>query len=153
MLVVPGLLGSALLRLTDHADTLLLASLLQAGASLLLCLLLIPSLGALGAGIGIAVAELLTVGGLALRRTCRLFGLPTGVLVPAFAAGLAAFVLSGMVAAGVFLLLRPVGLAELILAGMVWALPSLPAAIPILLPPARRRWLFDLLLRSVRQRG
>ncbi len=152
LLVVPGLLGSALLRLTDHADTLLLASLLQAGISLLLCLFLIPPLGALGAGLGVGVAELLAVGGLALWQACRLFHLRVGLLVPAFAAGLAAFLLGGCVGAMVFHLLRPGTLLELAMAGLVWAVFSLPAALPILLPPARRRLLLETLFGLVRRR-
>lgn len=153
LLVVPGLLGSTLLRLTDHARTLLLASLLQAGLSLFFCLLLIPPLGALGAGLGVGLAELLAVGGVALWQACRLFGLGASLLVPAFAAGLGGLLLGGAVAVPVFHLLVPETLPGLIAAGLVWAIPCLPAVVPLLLPPARRRLLLDILSRSVRRRG
>jgi O-antigen/teichoic acid export membrane protein len=153
LLVVPGLMGSALLRLTDHAHTLLLAALLQAGLSLLFCLLLIPPLGALGAGLGVGAAELLAVGGVALWQACRLFSLRTRLLVPAFAAGLGGILLGGAVAVPVFHLLRPDTLPELVLAGLAWAVPCVPAALPLLLPPARRRLLLDMLSRLVRRRG
>lgn len=153
LLVVPGLLGSTLLRLTDHAQTLLLASLLQAGLSLFLCLLLIPPLGALGAGLAVGAAELLAVGLVAPWQVCRRFGLGAGLLVPAFAAGAAGLLLGGTVAALIFHLLRPDTLAGLIGAGLAWAVPCLPAAVPLLLPPARWRPLRDRLFGSVRRPG
>jgi O-antigen/teichoic acid export membrane protein len=152
LLVVPGLLGSTLLRLTDHADTLLRASFVQVGLCLILCPVLIPGLGALGAGLAVMVAELMSVGWLVLMRACRLFGLRVGLLVPAFAAGLGGLILGGVIAAGSFLLYRPDSLPALALAGSAWALLTFVPAVPILLPPVRRRLLLEMVRRSMRRR-
>lgn len=151
-LSAPGLLGSALLRLTDHADTLLLASILQTGLSLLLCLVLIPTSGALGAGIAVGIAELVCVGGLGLWRARGLFKIGVMELWPSLAAGAAAFLLAGTLAIGTFQLLHPDDLPSLVLAGLVWTLPTLPALLAILLPQPRRRQFLDGLRRSMRIR-
>lgn len=148
LLVVPGLLGSSLLRLTDHAQSLLFPALLQTGLCLLLCLALIPPLGALGAGVAVAVAEWLGIGCLALARASRLFGLRLALLIPAVLAGLCAFPVAAAVAVAAFLLSRPDGLPELIQALTVWTLLILIPAMLIMLPPARWRGLLKMVLRS-----
>ncbi|WP_434625567.1 lipopolysaccharide biosynthesis protein [Azospirillum sp. B2RO_4] len=134
LLVVPGLLSSALLRLTDHADALVLASLLQAVLSVVLCLILIPWTGALGAGIAVAIAELAAVGGLALRRTCRIFHLHRAHLLPAILAGIGGAALAGGAAAGLFALTAPQTLVQLVVTGGIWTLLVGPPAVPLLLP-------------------
>ena len=130
-----GPLGrSALLRLTDHADALVLASLLQAVLSVVLCLILIPWTGALGAGIAVAIAELAAVGGLALRRTCRIFHLHRAHLLPAILAGIGGAALAGGAAAGLFALTAPQTLVQLVVTGGIWTLLVGPPAVPLLLP-------------------
>lgn len=154
LLVVPGLLSSALLRLTDHADALVLASLLQAVLSIVLCLILIPwtgalGTGALGAGIAVAIAELTAVGGLALRRTCRIFDLRRAHLLPAILAGIGGAALAGGAAAGLFALTVPQTLVQLVVTGGIWTLLVGPPAVLLLLPRRLRAGLWARLWRGV----
>lgn len=145
VLVTPGFLSCTLMRLAGYANTLALLSAGSALLSILFCLALVPTGGALGAGIAMMVTEVAAVGIFAFLRARRLFQLPFSVLLTPCLVGLAGVLLGAGVAMLLFSVIASDSLLGLMLIGTSWASLILPAAVPLLLPTTQRRWLLTFL--------
>jgi len=129
-----------------------LALLAQMLGGLALCAAAIPGLGALGAAVGLAAAEMVTLGWLCLWAATRVLHLPLhGLLLPGVVALAGGLVWGGGVAVGLGHLLPGDSLPVLGLLLAGWAVLVVPILPGLALDAPRRAWLIGMIRTIVRR--
>jgi len=142
----PSIAGLSVLLFINRPGGMARAYAIAAGATICLCLVLIPSLGAPGAAWAVLIAETCILSVIIPARTAKIVGGSPGRLV-AHIQGVAAagFAISG---AGAWLALATTGgdsLALLVMAGALWAALAGAPLYYLMLNKPRRQWIADRL--------
>jgi O-antigen/teichoic acid export membrane protein len=142
ILAVPGQSGFAMLRFTNHPRPLAISSACEVTIALVLCLLLVPRMGALGAALGLLIAEVLTFG--SYLAVTGLRSLQTSVrpyFLRTYGVTAVACILSFAAAKGIALAWEPRGLLDLVVIGAGWAaIVTIPAAF-VIFTRDQRSWI------------
>ena len=145
----PSVTGISVLLFINRPAGMARAYALAGGATLCLCLALIPPLGAAGAAWAVLIAETCVLSILIPIQTAKIIdGSAVGLIARIQGIALVAFVISGAAAWLAQLLTGSDSLLRLALVGVLWAaLVSAPLYF-LMFSPSRRQWITDRLRNS-----